>query len=249
MVGTCAQIHSAEGRRKLEDDEDGQYTSWTKAGPGNRMHWTYREAWGLRVLGKLSMVSFSQSPRLNIVKSFFILPFSSPCSYLLVLTLECSSVNCPFFFHFYSHCQVQATNMACLDHHSNKLLNVLLLLMQIHPVWICHDTARSRLLFFFFFLQLYLWHMEVPWLVVESKLQLLAYSTTTATAMQESSHIGNLCHSLQQCQILNPLSEAREWTYILMDTSQVLNPLSCNGSSHIYFVSPLFNTCCVSQES
>ena len=151
MVGTCAQIHSAEGRRKLEDDEDGQYTSWTKAGPGNRMHWTYREAWGLRVLGKLSMVSFSQSPRLNIVKSFFILPFSSPCSYLLVLTLECSSVNCPFFFHFYSHCQVQATNMACLDHHSNKLLNVLLLLMQIHPTWICHDTARSRLLFFFLF--------------------------------------------------------------------------------------------------
>ena len=36
------------------------------------------------------------------------------------------------------------------------------------------------------------------------------------------------CH-LQQCQILNLLSEASDQT--LMDTSQVLNPLSHNGNS------------------
>jgi len=35
----------------------------------------------------------------------------------------------------------------------------------------------------------------------------------------------------QQCQILNPLSEARDQTRILMDTSQVRNPLSHNGNS------------------
>ena len=33
-------------------------------------------------------------------------------------------------------------------------------------------------------------------------------------------------------QILNPLIEAREGTYILMDSSQILNLLSHNRSSH-----------------
>ena len=33
--------------------------------------------------------------------------------------------------------------------------------------------------------------------------------------------ICNLHHSLWQCRILNSLSEARDQTYILMDTSQV----------------------------
>jgi len=31
----------------------------------------------------------------------------------------------------------------------------------------------------------------------------------------------DLHHNSQQCQILNPLSEARDWTHILMNTSQV----------------------------
>ena len=54
------------------------------------------------------------------------------------------------------------------------------------------------------------WHMEVPKLGVESELQLPAYAT--ATAMQDPSPIYNLHHSLQQCQILNPLSGARDQT-------------------------------------
>ena len=37
--------------------------------------------------------------------------------------------------------------------------------------------------------------------------------------------------SLQQHQILNPLSEARDRTHILMDTSLVLNPLNHNRNS------------------
>ena len=41
----------------------------------------------------------------------------------------------------------------------------------------------------------------------------------------------DLSHSLWQHWILNPLSEARNRTHILMDTSQVLNPLSHNGNS------------------
>ena len=35
------------------------------------------------------------------------------------------------------------------------------------------------------------------------------------------SHVCNLHHSSRQFQILNPLSEARDWTCILMDTSQI----------------------------
>ena len=72
-------------------------------------------------------------------------------------------------------------------------------------------------------------HMEVPRLEVELELQLLAY--TTATAMQDPSCICDLCHSLQQCQIFNPLSEARDQTSICMDTSWVLNLLSHNRNS------------------
>ena len=46
-------------------------------------------------------------------------------------------------------------------------------------------------------------------------------AAATATATQDPSHIFDLHHSLQQCQIPNPLSEARDWTHILMDTSQI----------------------------
>ena len=58
--------------------------------------------------------------------------------------------------------------------------------------------------------------MEVPRLGVESKLQLPA--CTTATTNQDLSSICNLHHSSQQCKILNPLSEVRDWTCVLTDT-------------------------------
>ena len=64
------------------------------------------------------------------------------------------------------------------------------------------------LIFFFGFLRLHPRHMEVSRLGVESQLQLLAY--TTATATMDLSHICDLCRSLQQHRILNPLSEARD---------------------------------------
>ena len=44
----------------------------------------------------------------------------------------------------------------------------------------------------------------------ESELQLLAYTTATATATQNPSHICNIHHSSWQYWILNPLSEARD---------------------------------------
>ena len=62
--------------------------------------------------------------------------------------------------------------------------------------------------------------MEVPRLGVELELQQLP-SYTTATATPDLSCICDLHHSSWQCQILNPLSEARGRTQMLVDTSQI----------------------------
>ena len=61
--------------------------------------------------------------------------------------------------------------------------------------------------------------------------QLLAYTKATATAMPDLTPICDPCHSLQQRQILNPLSEAGDQTQTLMDTGQVPNLLSHNRNS------------------
>ena len=90
-------------------------------------------------------------------------------------------------------------------------------------------SSLSHVLFFFFFLVflgVYPQHMEVPRLRVASELQLLAY--TTATAMWDPSRVCDLHHSSQQCQILNPLSAARDGTRILMDPFPLRHPWNSN---------------------
>ena len=82
------------------------------------------------------------------------------------------------------------------------------------------------LLFFFFsffFLEVHLWHMEVPGLGVISELNLPACATTTATP--DLSHVFNLHCSSPKYWILNPVTEVRDQTQILMNTSWVLNLL------------------------
>ena len=46
-------------------------------------------------------------------------------------------------------------------------------------------------------------------------------TTATATATRDPSHVCDLHHSSQQCQILNPLSEARDQTRNLMVSSWI----------------------------
>ena len=57
-------------------------------------------------------------------------------------------------------------------------------------------------------------------------------------ATRDLSGICDLCRSLQQQQILNPLSEARDRTQISQTLCQVLNLLSHSGNSS----SPLYKT-------
>ena len=64
-------------------------------------------------------------------------------------------------------------------------------------------------------------HMKVPRLRVESKLQLLAYSIATATAMWDLSRICDLHHSSRQRWIPNPLSKTRDRTLDLMVPSWI----------------------------
>ena len=76
--------------------------------------------------------------------------------------------------------------------------------------------------------------MEVPRPRVKLELQLPAYAT--ATAMWDPSCVCDLHHSSWQRWILNPLSRARDQTYVLMDASRVHNLLSHNGNSKMGFL-------------
>ena len=88
-------------------------------------------------------------------------------------------------------------------------------------------------LFFSFFLFLVLLFRAAPatygssQVGVKLELQLLIYPTVTA--LWDLSHVCDLHHSSRQHQILNSLSEARDWTCILMYTNQVPHTL-CDPS-------------------
>ena len=73
--------------------------------------------------------------------------------------------------------------------------------------------------FFSFFRAATALYIEIPRLGVTSEVQLPAYTTSTSTP--DLSCTWDLRCSSWQCRILNPLSEARDRTHILMDTSRV----------------------------
>ena len=80
-------------------------------------------------------------------------------------------------------------------------------------------VKNANCCFVFVFLGPHPQHMEVPRPWVQSELQLLAY--TTATATWDLSHVCNLHHSSRQLQILNTLLEARDRTRVPMDAGRV----------------------------
>ena len=81
------------------------------------------------------------------------------------------------------------------------------------------ESALGFCFVLFFFSGLQPRHVEVSRLGVKLELQLPAYAT--ATAMLDLSGVCNLHHSSWPRWIPNQLSEAREGTCILKDTSQV----------------------------
>lgn len=90
----------------------------------------------------------------------------------------------------------------------------LFLNQQIEHVW--QLVSSSAFLFNYFFLGPHPWYMEIPGLGVKSE---LAHATATATL--DLSGLCDLHHRPWQCWILNPLSEARDGTCVLVDTSQI----------------------------
>ena len=92
-------------------------------------------------------------------------------------------------------------------------------------------------------------HMEVPGLGVKKELQPPAY--VTATAMPDPSCIWDLHHSSWQCQILNPLTEARDRTRYLMVPSRICFCYTMTGTPKIFLIlvdlHNSVNFCCVAK--
>ena len=70
-----------------------------------------------------------------------------------------------------------------------------------------------------------------------------ACAIATATVMLDLSCICDLCHSLRQSWILNPLSEATDQTHILVDT--MLGSLPAEPPWELFFVFCFFFNGCI----
>ena len=100
----------------------------------------------------------------------------------------------------------------------------------LQPSSLCYMPFTC--IYLLFFLGPHPWHLEASGLQVRLEWQPPAY--TTASATPDPSRICDLNCSLEQHQILNPRTEARDRTHTLTDTSWVFNPLSHNRNSHTY---------------
>ena len=101
---------------------------------------------------------------------------------------------------------------------------------QVYQLYVC---SQSQSFLAFVSLGPPLQHTELPRLGVESELSLPVY--TTATATWDPGCIQDLHHSSQQHRSLNPLSEARDQTCILMDARRVRYHRATMGTPAILF--------------
>ena len=102
------------------------------------------------------------------------------------------------------------------------------------PPLITSTWDRCPLLYFFFFYFLCflgpnLWNMEVPRLGVRSN------CWPTPQPLQHGIWAATACSNARS---FNSLSEARDQTCVLVDTSWVLNPLSHSGNTYFYILIP-----------
>ena len=111
---------------------------------------------------------------------------------------------------------------------ANCRLNLFFSSLLCYSYIVCDLKIFSLFFFFLFFLGPHPWHMKFPRLGVQSELQLPAYAT--ATAMWDHSRVFDLHHSSRQRWILNPLSEARDHTSILMVPSWICFHCATTGT-------------------
>ena len=115
----------------------------------------------------------------------------------------------------------------------SDILNVLNTFCTINNVFSKVNTQIIFFHFFFFcFLGLHPQHLEVLRLGVKSELYLPACTTVSSTP--DPSCVCNLHHSSWQHQMLNPLSRARDWTCVLMDTSWIRYHWATMGTPSLF---------------
>ena len=103
---------------------------------------------------------------------------------------------------------------------------------------ICRIIGIFSFLFFSLLFRAALTHMEVPGLGVKLEMQLLAY--TAAIATQDPRHTCDPHRSSWQLRVLNTLSEARDWTRILVDTSRIHFFCATVGSPYLLLYTFLY---------
>ena len=91
----------------------------------------------------------------------------------------------------------------------------------LNEICIVKELCQNEIILFYFIFIFFCFsgphpqHMEVPWLRVESELQLRPIPQPQQ--FRDPRHVCHLHHSSWQCGIPNPLSEAEDQTHILRD--------------------------------
>ena len=143
-----------------------------------------------------------------------------------------------------------------------------LLFIQICYLYLCESVSGSVLCHwsvsillpilccfagFYLFIYLFMLFRALPMAYGSSQaggqIRAAAASLYHSQSNMGSSRICNLHHSTQQHQILNPLIKGRNWTHVLMDTSQVRYCWATTGTSaFIFWVMDINSFCCTSKD-
>ena len=100
------------------------------------------------------------------------------------------------------------------------------------------STCRCVFLFvclFLSFVSLGLYPLAYGGSQARGLIRATAAAYARATAMPDLSHVCDLHHSSQQCQIINPLSEARNQTHNLIFPSQICFRCATTGIPNLFF--------------
>ena len=98
-----------------------------------------------------------------------------------------------------------------------------------------HHVVSFHFDLFIFYFYLFIFWGGHTWGIWSSQARGWIWAYTRAIATQDPSHICDLHHSSQQYQIPNPLSKARDRTWILMNTNQICFLCTTTGTPILIF--------------